>query len=133
MIDLEKEREAFESVFGKIPNGIKFDANLKAYVAASQSIDRMSWDSMAILNGYWEFWLKCAELKQSEIDELKAKLEAAQVPEGFILVPKEPTEEIINAMHDSFLGAFIEGKATGGQSIEFAYKAMIEAAQGEEE
>ena len=79
----------------------------------------------------WIAWSAAWDARQAEINEMKAKLEAAQVPEGFVLVPKEPTEEIINAMHDSFLGAFIEGKATGGQSIEFAYKAMIEAAQGD--
>lgn len=62
---------------------------------------------------------------QEQLEDLKSG--------EWVLVPKEPTEKIINAMHDSFFGAFIEGKATGGQSIEFAYKAMIEAAQGEEE
>ena len=76
----------------------------------------------------------CEQLEASGINTDPFRLDGEKIVdvileqlEGFVLVPKEPTEEIINAMHDSFLGAFIEGKATGGQSIEFAYKAMIEA------
>ena len=118
MIDLNKEREVFDKEFGV--------ADFNMFASNDENLEQ----SM-VLKCNWLGWKACAESKQSEINELNAKLEAAQVPEGFVLVPKEPTEEIINAMHDSFLGAFIEGKATGGQSIEFAYKAMIEAAQGE--
>ena len=118
MIDLNKEREVFDKEFGV--------ADFNMFTSNDENLEQ----SM-VLKCNWLGWKACAESKQSEIDELKAKLEVAQVPEGFVLVPKEPTEEIINAMHDSFLGAFIEGKATGGQSIEFAYKAMIEAAQGD--
>ena len=80
----------------------------------------------------------CEQLEASGINTDPFRLDGEKIVdvileqlEGFVLVPKEPTEEIINAMHDSFLGAFIEGKATGGQSIEFAYKSMIEAAKGE--
>lgn len=51
---------------------------------------------------------------------------AQAVPEGFVLVPKEPTQELLNKMQDFFVGAFENG-LTGGQSIHCAYKAMIEA------
>lgn len=51
---------------------------------------------------------------------------AQAVPEGFILVPKEPTQELLNKMQDYFVGAFENG-LTGGQSIHCAYIAMIEA------
>lgn len=59
------------------------------------------------------FDLACRELAQA-------------VPDGFVLVPKEPTQELLNKMQDFFVGAFENG-LTGGQSIHCAYIAMIEA------
>ena len=56
--------------------------------------------------------------------EREAKAQA--VPDGFVLVPKEPTQELLNKMQDFFVGAFENG-LTGGQSIHCAYIAMIEA------
>lgn len=49
------------------------------------------------------------------------------IPEGFVLVLKEPSTELVNHGHDVFLGNFNEGGQTGGRSLYFAYKAMIEA------
>ena len=77
---------------------------------------------------------KQAALYQSEINHLaqanqqwREKAAKAQaVPEGFVLVPKEPTQELLNKMQDFFVGAFENG-LTGGQSIHCAYIAMIEA------
>ena len=57
--------------------------------------------------------------------EQAAKAQA--VPDGFVVVPKEPTQELLNKMQDFFVGAFENG-LTGGQSIHCAYIAMIEAA-----
>ncbi|WP_447294837.1 hypothetical protein [Acinetobacter baumannii] len=51
---------------------------------------------------------------------------AQAIPEGFVVVPKEPTQELLNKMQDFFVGAFENG-LTGGQSIHCAYIAMIEA------
>ena len=53
---------------------------------------------------------------------------AQAVPDGFVVVPKEPTQELLNKMQDYFVGAFENG-LTGGQSIHCAYKAMIDEAQ----
>ena len=44
----------------------------------------------------------------------------------FILVPKEPSADLVNHGHQVFLGHFNEGGQTGGRSLYFAYKAMIE-------
>ena len=52
---------------------------------------------------------------------------AKAVPEGFVLVPKEPSADLVNHGHQVFLGHFNEGGQTGGRSLYFAYKAMIEA------
>ncbi|MFX7021371.1 hypothetical protein ABTI29_21070, partial [Acinetobacter baumannii] len=44
----------------------------------------------------WDLWKACAELKQAEINELRAELEKAKakaVPEGYVLVEKKNTED----------------------------------------
>ncbi len=64
------------------------------------------------------------EIVERMFDEL-AKTQA--VPEGFVLVPKEPHADLVNHGHQVFLGHFNEGGQTGGRSLYFAYKAMIEA------
>jgi len=51
----------------------------------------------------------------------------ARVPEGYVVVPVEPSADLVNHGHQVFLGHFNEGGQTGGRSIYFAYKAMIEA------
>ena len=126
MVDLKKQ-VAFEKHEAQRCNCDYED--LKRHLDRVEALSGHRYTPTSPRSDSWIVWSAAWDARQAEINELKAKLEAAQVPEGFVLVPKEPTEEIINAMHDSFLGAFIEGKATGGQSIEFAYKAMIEAAQ----
>lgn len=50
----------------------------------------------------------------------------ARVPDTHVVVPKEPTQELLNKMQDHFVGAFENG-LTGGQSIHCAYIAMIKA------
>ncbi len=86
-------------------------------------------DSLKAKSGYsgkpqqWQygFDLACREL---------AKTQA--VPEGFVVVPREPTQELLNKMQDFFVGAFENG-LTGGQSIHCAYIAMIEARESANE
>lgn len=59
------------------------------------------------------------EQQQIEIESLKVQLEKAQVvPEGFVLVPKEPTEAMYIAGTDK--------RQSGGNTAD-VYKAMIEA------
>lgn len=53
---------------------------------------------------------------------------AQAIPDGFVVVPKEPTQELLNKMQDFFVGAFENG-LTGGQSIHCAYIAIIDEAQ----
>lgn len=59
--------------------------------------------------------------------EALAQAKAQAVPEGFVLMPKEPSADLVNHGHQVFLGHFNEGGQTGGRSLYFAYKAMIEA------
>ena len=100
---IEKEREAFEAIFGK--NGCEYYPEYNAY----QNGNDRNEDA---INGKWYAWQ--AAKKQA-------------IPEGFVLVSKEPSIELVNHGHDVFLGHFNEGGQTGGRSLYFAYKAMIEA------
>ena len=52
---------------------------------------------------------------------------AQAVPEGYVLASKEPSADLVDHGHQVFLGHFNEGRQTGGRSLYFAYKAMIEA------
>ena len=71
-------------------------------------------------------WESTKNLAKAMFYTGQAKSQA--IPEGFVFVPKEPTQEMLNKMQDFFVGAFENG-LTGGQSIHCAYIAMIEAAQ----
>ena len=56
---------------------------------------------------------------------------AQAIPDGFVVVPKEPSEYLVNHGHQVFLGHFNEGGQTGGRSLYFAYKAMVEAQESD--
>lgn len=80
-----------------------------------------------------EWFMK--EIADDEGDYNKPVYEAAKwawqarVPEGYVVVPKEPSAELVNHGHQVFLGHFNEGGQTGGRSLYFAYKAMLEAVE----
>lgn len=114
MINLEKEREAFqehfngeyEYVFGECFN------QEKGYFYEGKH-DKSAYFA-------FEAWKKCAESKQAEIDLLKAQL--AKVESGeYVIVPKEPTFQMKQAAYKQY--------DTGLISITEIYQAMIEAAQ----
>ncbi|WP_180168823.1 hypothetical protein [Acinetobacter sp. YH12021] len=70
---------------------------------ASTTIDCINWG--------WSSWLKA---------------KARAVPDGFVVVPKEPTPKMIDATWDYFED--IEGMSHNKRN-EFIYKAMIDEAQ----
>lgn len=72
MINLQKEREAFELVCGDIPKQCIFKSYLRAYMPASISVDRTTYDTIAQINAHWNVWLKRAEMAQEEMIDLKS-------------------------------------------------------------
>lgn len=112
MMNNHKEREAFEKLpdINAILHNSEFGFNegINQYYHTNHAEHRLSY---AFLMGAWLAW--------------QAKAQA--VPEGFILVRKEPDADLVNHGHQVFLGHFNEGGQTGGRSLYFAYKAMIEA------
>ncbi|MFG4630164.1 hypothetical protein ACF0DN_15345 [Acinetobacter baumannii] len=73
----------------------------------------------------WDLWKACAELKQAEINELRAELEKAKaqaVPEGYVLLPRVPTEKMFQAYERYSVAPMSTLSKTG-------YKAMVEASE----
>lgn len=148
-MDLQKEREAFNKEFGiddadtfpAFSGGIENSAALKcnwlgwkkrAEFEYRENPETIEIEGLKTIHKLCKFGADhnmegCTftEIVERMFDEL-AKAKAQSIPEGFVVVPKEPTQELLNKMQDFFVGAFENG-LTGGQSIHCAYIAMIEA------
>lgn len=112
-MDIQEEREAYlgELLEREVITQDEFrDLVFKPEVNAFDS-NYLSSRFIDKINFGWSVW--------------QAKAQA--VPEGFVLASKEPSADLINHGHQVFLGHFNEGGQTGGRSLYFAYKAMIEA------
>ena len=103
---MKTEREMFEEWFCKNHTGLKPNDLLKFRLPEGYSFK----DPIKI-NLMWEAWKSSASR------------------EGYKLVPLEPSAELVNHGHQVFLGHFNEGGQTGGRSLYFAYKAMLEAVE----
>ena len=103
-MDIQKLRQEFEKLpdIKGILHGSDFGFNesLNQYYHPDHANHRLNY---AFIMGAWMAWIT-----------------NAQVPEGFVLVPKEPTEKMLEAGYqDSF-----DAK---GHEIKDIYKAMIKA------
>jgi len=114
MTDLNKERELYESVIEKTQDlkmvhlvGISFNEEKNQYEAPGEKWACELTDACLELNTGWFIWQEC----------VKAKAQA--VPDGYVLVPKEPTEVMERA-------GFDKGAGFLANSI---YKAMVEASE----
>ena len=67
------------------------------------------------------------EYRDSSLNMLWDSWQASTQRQGFKLAPLEPSAELVNHGHQVFLGHFNEGGQTGGRSLYYAYKAMIDA------
>lgn len=98
MVDIQKEREAFESwLFDEYERAINFDIVFCEHEQAYNHVPTQA---------RWETWQAA---------------KAQSVPEGFVLVPKEPTEEMIDAG--------VEESDVDWKRLKFAYQAMIGAVE----
>lgn len=84
----------------------------------------------------WDLWKACAELKQAEINELRAELEKAKaqaVPETHLLIPKEPNRKTIMAMACVCLGSVGSGpEFLTLKEAKDVYSALVEKESGAE-
>ena len=129
-MDLQKAREKFAEINLKhgfyTQKELKFtDLGVFECTAAEQDFD-MWWECLIYYAQPLIDQKEKALLEQFEINnklvEQVEKLKAQAVPEGFVVVPKEPTPKMIDAGYESSYDA-------KGFEIPLIYKAMIEAAQ----
>ena len=119
-MNIDKEREAFEAIFGK--NGCEYYPEYNAY----QNGNDRNEDA---INGKWYAWQAA---KAQAVPESNALLSDAmdavqKLGSGdFVLVPKEPTCEMIEAGMGNFDFPLDNGRFSNHDLI-FAYRAMIEA------
>ena len=106
MNSIQKEREAFEAATN-IYHCI-YNADLNYYFSGSKFVGDKAETQV---NAGWKAWQA-------------AKAQA--IPEGFVVVPKEPTPKMIDSTWDYFED--IEGMSHNKRN-EFIYKAMIDEAQ----
>ena len=123
MVDLKKQ-VAFEKHEAQRCNCDYED--LKRHLDRVEALSGHRYTPTSPRSDSWIVWSAAWDARQAEINELKAKLEAAQVPEGFVLAPKQPTSKMIDATWN--FDEEIQDMSHNSRN-EFIYNAMIAAAQ----
>ena len=83
---IKKEREAFLNVYVNYKGDsrkIQFNEETEQFMWRKNNVSDTEVEYVHLMNQRWYAWLACAKSK------------AQAVPEGFVLVPKEPTEAMI--------------------------------------
>ena len=109
-MDIQKEREAFLNVYVNYKGDsrkIQFNEETEQFMWRKNNVSDTEVEYVHLMNQRWYAWLACAKSK------------AQAVPEGFVLVPKEPTPKMIDAGH-----GFCKNNIVTPSGF---YKAMIEA------
>ncbi|MFA3634494.1 hypothetical protein KWD68_03825 [Acinetobacter baumannii] len=96
MTDLNKEREAFLDTFQyyKGRRDIIFSHEHELFMTRSNNPSEIAQKEISNMNSRWDAWLRCAKHRDAELERAKAQA----VPEGYVLVPKVPNDEIIASM-----------------------------------
>ena len=129
-MDLQKAREKFAEINLKhgfyTQKELKFtDLGVFECTAAEQDFD-MWWECLIyyaqpLIDQKEKALLEQFEINNKLVEQVeKLKAQALAIPDGFVVVPKEPTKEIVRAG--------IKGRASSHNATA-VYKAMIEAAQ----
>ncbi|HAV5687144.1 TPA: hypothetical protein JI136_12180 [Acinetobacter baumannii] len=93
MTDLNKEREAFLNTFQyyKGRRDIIFSHEHELFMTRSNNPSEIAQKEISNMNRRWDAWLRCAKHRDAELEKAKAQA----VPEGYCLVPKEPTDKML--------------------------------------
>ena len=116
VMDIQEEREAFLNVYVNYKGDsrkIQFNEETEQFMWRKNNVSDTEVEYVHLMNQRWYAWLACAKSK------------AQAVPEGFVLVPKEPTDieiESIKEKHWDMRGC----QLCKSDYIDL-YKAMIEA------
>ncbi|EXS25528.1 hypothetical protein QX205_05940 [Acinetobacter pittii] len=128
MTDLNKEREAFLNTFQyyKGRRDIIFSHEHELFMTRSNNPSEVAQKEISNMNSRWDAWLKCAKHRDAELEKAKAQT----VPEGCVVVPKQPTPKMIDATWD-FDDEIIE--MSSNTRNEFIWKKMVEASESRAE
>ncbi|OTU42719.1 hypothetical protein [Acinetobacter nosocomialis] len=124
MTDLNKEREAFLNTFQyyKGRRDIIFSHEHELFMTRSNNPSEIAQKEISNMNSRWDAWLRCAKHRDAELEKAKAQA----VPEGYVLMPKVPTEKMFQAYERYSVAPMSTLSKTG-------YKAMVEAAGDQNE
>ena len=131
MINIEEERKAFEIEWIKLGGDFKSFSiidNMYVLIPSMASADDVIKEfAERAVNSAFALWLIQSRQKQVVIDDLNIQLKDAKAtPEGFVLVPKQPTPKMIDATWN--FDEEIQDMSHNSRN-EFIYNAMIAAAQ----
>ncbi|MFI7863390.1 hypothetical protein [Acinetobacter baumannii] len=120
MTDLNKEREAFLNTFQyyKGRRDIIFSHEHELFMTRSNNPSEIAQKEISNMNSRWDAWLRCAKHRDAELEKAKAKV----VPEGYVLMPKVPSEKMFQAYERYSVAPMSALSKTG-------YKAMVEASE----
>ncbi|MDC4694786.1 hypothetical protein NQ817_08780 [Acinetobacter baumannii] len=124
MTDLNKEREAFLNAFQyyKGRRDIIFSHEHELFMTRSNNPSEVAQKEISNMNSRWDAWLRCAKHRDAELEKAKAQA----VPEGYVLLPRVPTEKMFQAYERYSVAPMSTLSKTG-------YKAMVEAAGDQNE
>ncbi|KCY49811.1 hypothetical protein APD39_06035 [Acinetobacter pittii] len=124
MTDLNKEREAFLNTFQyyKGRRDIIFSHEHELFMTRSNNPSEIAQKEISNMNSRWDAWLRCAKHRDAELEKAKAQA----VPEGYVLMPKVPSEKMFQAYERYSVAPMSTLSKTG-------YKAMVEAAGDQNE
>lgn len=131
MINIEEERKAFEIEWIKLGGDFKSFSiidNMYVLIPSMASADDVIKElAERAVNSAFALWLIQSRQKQVVIDDLNIQLKDAKAtPEGFVLMPKQPTPKMIDATWN--FDEKIQDMSHNSRN-EFIYNAMIAAAQ----
>ncbi|WP_098722438.1 hypothetical protein [Acinetobacter baumannii] len=120
MTDLNKEREAFLNTFQyyKGRRDIIFSHEHELFMTRSNNPSEIAQKEISNMNRRWDAWLRCAKHRDAELEKAKAQA----VPEGYVLLPRVPTEKMFQA-YERYSVAPMSTLSKNG------YKAMVEASE----
>ncbi|MEC5496618.1 hypothetical protein P9867_008965 [Acinetobacter baumannii] len=125
MFDLNKEREAFLNTFQyyKGRRDIIFSHEHELFMTRSNNPSEIAQKEISNMNSRWDAWLRCAKHRDAELEKAKAQA----VPEGYVLMPLEPTQEMLGAANLAPMPMVHIDSISGREKLRIStqYKAMV--------
>ena len=129
-MDIQKIKELALANGFKLKEQASGNMDLNAYVYDFANAIEQATKAQAVHEDFDLWWEGNAIAMMCEEDEaLKIWQAKANVPEGFVLVPKEPTQAMLDSARDWSTKKY--GKAVGNDGASGCYKAMIEAQENQ--